>query len=104
MIAGWEFSKVDHLWTLSEERRDGKKNRDAAYNTKLKGLVRDIKGTDKRLILHAKIVCAWMSVCGTTVSDTVLSDTESQDFLCARYNVYPLNLQSHCDECGTALE
>ena len=25
-------------------------------------------------------------------------------FLCTHYNFYPVNLQSHCDRCGTALE
>ena len=45
---------------------------------------------------------AWLSVRGTTVSGRVLSATEFWDFLCACYNVYPLNLQSHCDRCGTA--
>ena len=44
---------------------------------------------------------AWMSVCGTTVSGTVFSATGFWDLLCARYNVPPLNLQSHCNICGT---
>ena len=39
---------------------------------------------------------------GTKVSGTVLSATEFRDFLCTRYNVSPLNLQSHWDGCGTA--
>ena len=46
------FSNADHLWTLSEERRDGKKDQYTAYKTKLKGLVCNLKGTDKRLILR----------------------------------------------------
>ena len=29
---------------------------------------------------------------------------EFWDFLCARYNVTPLDLQSHCDGCGTAFK
>ena len=45
---------------------------------------------------------AWLSVQGTSVSGTVLSATEFRDFLCARYNVSPLNLRIHCDGCGTA--
>ena len=45
-----------------------------------------------------------MSICGTTVSDTVLSATVFRDFLCARYNISPLNLQSHCVGCGTDFE
>ena len=43
-----------------------------------------------------------MSVHGTTVSGIVLSATELRDFLCARYNVSPLNLQSYCNGCGTS--
>ena len=38
---------------------------------------------------------------GTTFSGTVFSATEFWDFLCARYNVYPLKIQSHCNGCGT---
>ena len=38
------------------------------------------------------------------VSGTVLSATEFQDFLCARYKISPLNLQSHCDGFCTAFE
>ena len=69
------FSNVDNLLTLSDERRDGKKYWDAAYEYKLKGLVINIKVTHKRLILRIKNTGAWLSVCGTTVSGTVLSAT-----------------------------
>ena len=34
--------------------------------------------------------------------NVVLSATGFRDFLCAHYNVSPLNLHSHCDGCGTA--
>ena len=64
---GRAFSNANHLQTLGEEIRDGKKYRDAAYKTKLEGLVRDLKDTDKRLILCAKIIGAWMNLRGTTV-------------------------------------
>ena len=73
MTGGGKFSNVDHLWTLSEERRDGKEALDVAYESILKGLVSDLKGIDKRLLLHAKIKGTWLSVHGTTVSGTVLS-------------------------------
>ena len=33
-----------------------------------------------------------------------MSATEFWDFLCARYNVTPLNIHSHCDRCGTAFK
>ena len=93
---------ADHLRTLGEGRCDRKKDREAANETKIKGLVRNLKGTNRCLILRSKSTSAWLSVHGTTVSGTVLYATEFQDFLYARYNVSPLNLQSHCDGCGTA--
>ena len=80
VTGGGEFSNAEHLRTLCEERRDGKKDQDAAYKTKLKGLLSDFKVTDKRLILCAKSTGAWMSVRGDTVSATVLSATEFRDF------------------------
>ena len=102
MTKGGVFSNSNHLWRLGKERRDVKKEQEAAYKTKLKGLVRKLKGTNRRLILRAKITGTWLSVRGTTVSGTVLSATYFRDFLCARYNVSTLNLQSHCDRCVTA--
>ena len=69
---------------------------------KLKGLVRNLKDTDNRLILHAKTTGAWLSISGTTVSGTVLCASEFWDFLCARYKLPPLNLQIHSGGCGTA--
>ena len=96
------FSNTEHIRTLSEERVYRKKDRDTAYKTKLKGLVRNLKVTYKRLILPAKITGAWIIVRGTIVSVTVLSAMEFWYLLCARYNVSPLNLHSHFDGCGTA--
>ena len=55
MTGGGEFSNASHLHTLSEERRDRKEARDVAYESRLKGLVSDLKGTDNRLLLRAKI-------------------------------------------------
>ena len=54
VTGGGEFSNADHLQTLGEERRERKKDRDAAYKTKLKGLVCDLKGTNTRLIPSIK--------------------------------------------------
>ena len=98
---GGQFSNADHIRNLCEEQRDGKEARDIAYKSRLKGLVSDIKVTDKRLLVRAKITGTWLSVRSTTVSGTVLSATKFRDFLCARYNVSLINLQSHCDGCGT---
>ena len=72
------------------------------YETKIKGLLCNLKGTDKSLILRAKSTGAWISLRGTTFSGTVLSATEFRYFLYTRYNISPLNLRSHCDGCGTA--
>ena len=101
-LTGGEILHADHFRTLSEECRERNKARDVAYKYRLKCLVRNIKDTDKRLILRAKITGAWLSVRGTTVSGTVLSAANFFGFLCARYNVSPVNLQSHCDGCGTS--
>ena len=102
MAEGGGFSNADHIRTLNKEQRDGMKDQDDVYESKLKGLVRNLKGIYKRLLLRAKIKGACLSVQGTTVSGTILSATEFRDFLCEHYNVSPLNLQSHCDGCGTA--
>ena len=102
VTGGGAFSNADHLWTLSEERHDGKKERDGAYTSKLKGLVRNLKCTDKCLFLRSKIIGDWLSVRGTKDSVTVLSATEFWYFYCACYNISPLNIQNHCNGYGTA--
>ena len=48
------FFNADHLQTLGEERIDGQKNRGGANEAKLKGLVKDLKITNMRLILQAQ--------------------------------------------------
>ena len=101
VMGGGTLSNNDHLRTLGEEIHDGKKDWEAAYGTKLKGLFHDLKVTNMCLILRAKSIGAWMSVHGTTVSCTLLSATEFRDILCACYKVLQLNIQSHCDGCGT---
>ena len=70
---GIEFSNVNHLRTLREERRDGQKYQEVANKTKLKGLVQYIKGTDRCLILRSRNTGDWLSVRDTAVSGTVLS-------------------------------
>ena len=75
VTGGGEFSNADHLRTLIEERRDGKKERDVAYEYIFKVLASNLKGTDKRLLISAKITSAWLSVSVTTVLGTVISAT-----------------------------
>ena len=81
--SGGGFPNADHVWNLSEERRDRKQAQDVVYKSRLKGLVNDLKVTDKRLLLCAKITGAWLSVRVATVSGTVLSGTECRNFLYA---------------------
>ena len=80
LMGGGAFSNANHFRTLSDEKHDGNKYWDVAHKSRLKGLVRDLKGTDKRLLLRAKSTGAWLSVHGTAVSGTVLSATEFRDF------------------------
>ena len=70
------FSNAEHLRTLSEEQRDGKKDRDVVYKSKSKGLVSNLKGTEKRLLICDKVTGVWLSVLVTTVSGTLLFATE----------------------------
>ena len=104
MTGGGAFSNVDQLLDLWEERFDGQKNHDDVNNTTLNGLVVDLLGTDRCIILQANNMGAWMSIHDTTVSGTVLLDTKFCDFLCKSYNVTPFNSQSQCDGCDTAFE
>ena len=103
-MVGGALSNADHLLELRKERRDRQKNRDGANDETLKGLVGNLIGTNQRLLLSEKNTGVWMNVRGTMVTGAVLLDTEFCDLLCARYNVTPLNLQSHCDGCGTTFE
>ena len=80
VMGGGASSNADHPWNLSEDQRNGKKDRDVAYKSRLKGLVRYLKVTDKCLLLRIKSTGAWLIVCGTTVSGTVLSATEFWGF------------------------
>ena len=98
-----EFSNADHLRMLGEEIWDRKKDQGAAYTTKIKVLVRDLKGTNKRLILRSKSTVAWLSVRGTKGSGKVISAKEFWDILYTHYNVYPQNLHIHCGVCGTVI-
>ena len=102
VTGGGGFSNVDHLWTVSEERRERNKCGDVAYKSRLKGLVSYHQGTDKHILIRANSTGSWMSLRGTTVSGTLLSATKSRDFLCACYNVSPVNLHSRCDGGVTA--
>ena len=72
-----------------------KKIRNDANEAKLKGLFKNIKAIDLRLIIHAKNTVFWLTVRGNTVTSTVLAATEFLDFLCARYDVILPKLQEN---------
>ena len=78
---GGSFSNSDNLWKLGEERCDIQKYREVTNETKLNGLVQDLKGANRHLIIRAKITGACLSVRGTTVSGTVLFAMEFRYFL-----------------------
>ena len=80
MTRGGAFSNSEHLWTLSEKQRDGKKDWDVAHESRIKSLLSDVKVTDKPLFLRSKSTSAWMIVRGTTALGIVLSTTESRYF------------------------
>ena len=63
---------------------------DDANEDKLKGLVKDLEATDRRLILRAKNTGSWLTVQDTKVTGTVLASKKFHDFLYAHYGViYP---------------
>ena len=84
-----------HLLMLREEMRDTHKNWDDTNDARLKGLVGDLLGFYWHLILRAKNTGAWLNIRCNAVTGTVMLATEIRDFLCAHYNVTPLNLQSN---------
>ena len=55
-----ELANADHLLALMEERRHGQRSRDDVNDAKLKELVEDLDGTNRRLILRAKNTGAWL--------------------------------------------
>ena len=88
-----DFSTSDRLWVLKEERRDGKKDWYYANDLKLRGILNDQDSFNKCLFLLSNHTVSWLRVQITTVIGTVPVETEFRDFLCACYNVNPLNLK-----------
>ena len=86
------FSNAGHLLVLREERHDVQKTRDDINDAKLKGLVRDLDGTNRRIIICVKITGSWLNIQDTTVTGTVLAATEFINLLYAHYYVTPPNL------------
>ena len=87
-----EFSTADHLLAFKEERWDGKTDQGVANDVKLRKIVSNKSALEKRPFLCAKNTGSWMSVQGTMINGTVLTATESREFLCACYKVNPPNL------------
>ena len=65
VTGGGEFSYVNHLRTLIDDRQDGKEAWDVEYGYRLKGFVINIQGTDKSIILRTISTGKWLSVRGT---------------------------------------
>ena len=97
MMCGGAFLNANHIMEIKEERQVFHKNRGGSKNDTLKGLVGDIIGTNWRLIIRTKNTCAWLNICGTTVTGIVCSAMEFRDLLQAHYNIAPLKLQIHCN-------
>ena len=74
------------------------------YESRLKGLVSNLKGTEKRLLLRAKSTGAWLSVCGTKVSGTVLSTTDFWDFYVLTITSLPYNSRATVTGVAQSLE
>ena len=85
-----------------EEKRNGRNFGTLRNKQKSRFLSATSKVPTSPPILHYKTIGSFLTVRGTIVSSTILSATEFQDFLCARYKISLLNLQKHCDGCGTA--
>ena len=96
------FYSADHVLALREESRAGQEKRDDINYATLKGLVGDFIDANWCLILRAKNIGSWLNSQGNTVTGALFPDTEFRNFLCTRYNVTPLKLQSNCNRCGIA--
>ena len=82
MMREGKFSNANHRMAIREERSDGyKSSYDVKYD-KLKEIVAELYGTDRRFILRAKNTGDWLNVWGTTVNGIVLAATEFCDFIC----------------------
>ena len=71
-----EISTADHLWSVKEERRDGKKYWDEVNDAKIRGIVNDQGNFEKRLFLYAHHTGSWLSVWSTIVNGIVPTTTE----------------------------
>ena len=85
---------INFQWTSGAQERKSWRTKiwDDANDAKFKGLVGDLEGPDRRLILRAKNI-SWMTVQGTMITDIVLAATEFSDFLCPSYDFTPPNLK-----------
>ena len=73
MTGETEFSNANHLQAVKKERRKGKK-RDDVNEAKIEEIVKDISPLDFRLFIHAEHTGSCLTVRGTRVTRTVLSD------------------------------
>ena len=85
-----EFSTDNQPQAVKDEMGFGIKTWDDVNNTKLEGIVNNLKIFDRRLYIRAKQTGSWLTIQGTTLNGTVLLAMEFSNFLCARYKVTPL--------------
>ena len=69
------FPTANYIQTVKEERRYSKKDRDAANDARLQGIISNQGALERRILLHAKYTGPCISVWGTTVTGTVLTAT-----------------------------
>ena len=83
-----ELSDANHLQSIREYRSNRQKKWYDANDTKLGGLVENLKSSDRRSTLYAKKTDSWMTLKGTTVTSTVLAATDFVIF-CAHVMMLP---------------
>ena len=65
-----EFSTVDHLQAVNEERGDNRKNRDDRNGAKLEGIVKNLEIIGRCLFLRSEQTGSWLIVRGNMVTGT----------------------------------
>ena len=93
MMGESQLFTADNLLAFREEMSDIQKRRDEANAANIRGLVKNLKAHEPRLILCAKNTGSWLTVWGTMPTGTVLAATESCVYFWEHYNVTHPNLK-----------
>ena len=62
-------------------------------DVKLEGIVKNLNILERCIFFRANHMGSWLRVWDNMVTGTVLSAMEFCNFLCAHYNITPLNLK-----------